>query len=244
MMSRGEVRNRVREAIPLGVKEFYFTGGEPFLHPELLEILADTLEDGPCTVLTNGTLFTPARIANLLRIGEGSRYSLELRVSLDGWRAEDHDPIRGPGTFARTLAGLRAASEAGLLPIVTATRGIEEEPGPLLERYRDVLRAAGVTRPRLKLLPIFQLGREITRSRPYQRFETLAGVRSDQIEPGRLQCSHCRAVGARGVFVCPLLVEEPGGFLGQRLDQALRPFALSHGACYTCHVTGMTCANG
>src|SRR5205809_5147246 len=56
LMPRDEVRARVAEALPLGVKEFYFTGGEPFLHPDLLDILEDTLAYGPCTVLTNGTL--------------------------------------------------------------------------------------------------------------------------------------------------------------------------------------------
>ncbi|HYM82240.1 MAG TPA: radical SAM protein, partial [Candidatus Limnocylindria bacterium] len=33
IMSRADVRGRVAEALGLGVKEFYFTGGEPFLHP-------------------------------------------------------------------------------------------------------------------------------------------------------------------------------------------------------------------
>ena len=46
------------------------------------------------------------------------------------------------------------------------------------------------------------------------------------------------------MFVCPLLVDEPGGRMGARLDEALGEFPLSHGACTTCYVTGMTCANG
>ena len=53
-----------------------------------------------------------------------------------------------------------------------------------------------------------------------------------------------RAVTARGVYVCPLLVDEPDGRMGDTLAAALGPFELRHGACYTCYVTGMTCANG
>src|SRR6266545_4417330 len=68
LMPREEVRARVAEALALGVKEFYFTGGEPFLHPDLLEILEDTLAHGPCTVLTNGTLFTRRRLEGLARL--------------------------------------------------------------------------------------------------------------------------------------------------------------------------------
>src|SRR5262245_50562174 len=43
LMTRAEVRARVAEGVGLGVKEFYFTGGEPFVHPEMIEILEDTL---------------------------------------------------------------------------------------------------------------------------------------------------------------------------------------------------------
>ena len=42
LMPRDEVRRHVADGVALGVKEFYFTGGEPFVHPALLEILADT----------------------------------------------------------------------------------------------------------------------------------------------------------------------------------------------------------
>jgi sulfatase maturation enzyme AslB (radical SAM superfamily) len=244
LMSRAEVRQRVAEALDLGVKEFYFTGGEPFLHAEMMEILADTHPHGPCTILTNGTLLTRARVAELRRHTDQGRYSLELRVSLDGWRAARHDRIRGAGSFERALAGLRAASDAGLLPIVTATYDVDDDLGALAARYRAMLRDAGIDRPRLKLLPLFRLGRESERTRPYQAFETLVGVPQDAIEPGRLQCSHCRAVTARGVYVCPLLVEAPGAWLGERLSDSLGPIPLDHDACYTCYVTGMSCGNG
>src|SRR5438552_6518653 len=46
----------LEESKGLGVKEYYFTGGEPFLHPRILEIVERTLAIGPATVLTNGTL--------------------------------------------------------------------------------------------------------------------------------------------------------------------------------------------
>lgn len=243
LMSRAEVAARVAEGRAMGVREFYFTGGEPFLHRELLEILADTLAHGPCTVLTNGTLFTRGRIAALARLSDASRHSLELRVSLDGDSAATHDAFRGAGTWARTLAGLRACEAAGLLPIVTVTRPDDQDPIAFRERVHARLKAEGLRRPRLKTLPMFRLGREAARSRGYADGETLAGLPPEQFDPTRLQCGACRAVTARGVFVCPLLVEEPAARMGDTLAMAARPFPLAHGACLTCHVSGMTCAN-
>ncbi|HTK30377.1 MAG TPA: radical SAM protein [Candidatus Saccharimonadaceae bacterium] len=243
LMTRAEVAARVAEALPLGVRECYFTGGEPFLHPDLLDILEDTLPHTPCTVLTNGTLFTAARVAALAELGERSRYSLEIRVSLDAPTAPEHDAFRGAGSFERALAGVRALTDAGLVPIVTVTETTGEDPLVLRRRVVAALEAAGVRRARIKLLPLFALGREVgRRGAPFAA--SLAGLGQDAFDATRLQCGHCRAVTSRGVFVCPLLVDEPGGRMGARLDETLKPFALAHSACVTCYATGMSCANG
>ena len=244
LMTRKEVRGRVAEGLRLGVKEFYFTGGEPFLHPEMIEILADTIASGPCTVLTNGTLFTRPRLEGLRRLTDSSRYTLEIRVSLDGWRAEDHDRIRGAGSFERAVTGLARLAEYELLPLVTVTQNSDEDPDAFRERYLAMLRGAGLPRPRLKVLPMFRLGRETGRTRGYTPEESLADLPPESFDPTRLQCHSCRAVSSRGVFVCPLLVDEDGAHMGERLDQALGPFELRHGACSTCYATGMTCGNG
>jgi molybdenum cofactor biosynthesis enzyme MoaA len=244
LLSRAEVRAQVADGLLLGVKEFYFTGGEPFLHPEMLEILADTLAHGPCTVLTNGTLFTTRRLEALRDLDERSRYAFELRVSLDGPTAAAHDRFRGAGSFALALEGLRRCAEAGLLPIVTVTHEAAEDTLALRDRYMTLLRAEGIRRPRVKMLPMFRIGREAGRTRGYLPAETLADLPRESFDPRRLQCSSCRAVTSHGVFVCPLLVDEPGARMGDRLGSALGPFRLVHGACHTCYVTGMTCANG
>src|SRR5690349_21021374 len=98
LMPRAEVARHVADGLGLGVKEIYFTGGEPFVHPEMIAILAETLEVAPATVLTNGTLLPARRIAALRRLSDQARYSLELRVSLDGASAAAHDRLRGAGS--------------------------------------------------------------------------------------------------------------------------------------------------
>src|SRR5947208_2576909 len=93
------VRRALEESVALGVKEYYFTGGEPFLHPDMTAILELTLRHGPATVLTNGTVLRDDWLRRLRRAEDGSPYSLEFRVSIDGPSAETNDPVRGPGTF-------------------------------------------------------------------------------------------------------------------------------------------------
>src|ERR1700747_2542927 len=99
MMTFDQFLPHLQDAVQLGVKELYFTGGEPFANRDLLKILEATLQVGPATVLTNATLFSPRVVNALGSVRDASIYSLELRVSMDGFSPETNDPIRGAGTF-------------------------------------------------------------------------------------------------------------------------------------------------
>jgi hypothetical protein len=48
-------------------------------------------------------------------------------------------------------------------------------------------------------------------------------------------------VTARGVYVCPILLDFPGARMGDTLAEASRPFELSYRACFTCHEQGLSC---
>jgi len=242
MLRLDEVRRHLADAVRLGVREYYFTGGEPFLNPEMEAILEETLKVGPATVLTNGLLLDPARCARLKALDDASDHSLDLRVSLDGYDAATNDPLRGEGTFERILGGVRNLVAAGLNPVITVTEACHEagtDDGK--ERFFALLRTLGVHRPRLKVLPVFQLGAEVERSGGYESWQRLRD--SDEPDGGwdHLQCSSCRMVTDQGVWVCPILVNEPAGKMGETLADTLGSFPLGHSACWTCHVYGVSC---
>jgi AdoMet-dependent heme synthase len=238
------VRRSLDESVALGVKEYYFTGGEPFLNPDMTAILELTLKYGPATVLTNGTVFKQDWLARLERAEKESLYSLEFRVSIDGFNAEENDPVRGPGTFERALHGIRQLLAHGFLPIITVTRTRDEEDDlRLIQGFLDVLRSNGYERPRLKLLPALRIGAEAKRGRGYREEERVTPEMMEGFDQGQLICQHSRIVTDRGVFVCPILIESPDARLGETLAESLRPFALRHQACYTCYQYGSICSN-
>ncbi|MEE8524647.1 MAG: hypothetical protein V3T72_12005, partial [Thermoanaerobaculia bacterium] len=110
-------------------------------------------------------------------------------------------------------------------------------------RFLELLAERGIERPRLKILPVFQLGSEAKRSGAYESWQRLREG-DDQAAGGswdHLQCSGCRMVTDRGVWVCPILVNEPEGRMGERLTDTLDGFPLEHPACWTCHVYGVSC---
>jgi molybdenum cofactor biosynthesis enzyme MoaA len=242
MLSLEDVKARLAEARSLGVREYYFTGGEPFLNPEILPILEETLKQGPATVLTNGLLLTPERSARLKALSDASEYSLDIRISIDGYTAETNDRIRGKGTFEKILAGIRSLAEAGVNPVLTVTEALEEAASPEgRENLLAWMRGLGLSRPRLKVLSLFRIGAETKRARAYEAWETLRDRQLTDEELEKLQCSSCRMVTSKGVYVCPILIDEPRARMGEALGETLRPFELAFASCFTCHAYGVTC---
>lgn len=242
LMSPEQVAPYLVEAARLGVKEYYFTGGEPFVNPDMEEILAAALRLGPCTVLTNGILINARRAAALRALSDASPYSLDIRLSLDGFDAAANDAIRGRGTYDRILEAAGHLAAAGLDPVVTVTEACGEAATAAgRARLLDLLGGLGLKRPRLKVMPLLRLGAESRRTRPYGEDESLRGMELGAGDFAALQCSTGRMVTAKGVYVCPILIESGEARLGSTLEASLRPFPLSHRACHTCHTQGLSC---
>ena len=240
MLSLADVEARLDEARTLGVREYYFTGGEPFLNRDMIPILAATLRQGPATVLTNGLLLRKEICRQLRGLADASEYSLDIRVSLDGFDAATHDAIRGAGVWERVMIGLRNLAEAGINPAITVTEaaeGVATSEGRA--RFLDLIRSFGFDKPRLKVLPLFRIGAEAARTRAYEDWERVAELSGEAA--ATLQCSTCRMVTSKGVYVCPILIDSNDARMGHSIAETLRPFPLAHGACHTCWVTGMTC---
>jgi len=105
-----DLKGIFEQAKELGLRSVKITGGEPFLHPEICEILpAMKAMDLDLGMETNGTL-----------IGEKEARALKeakvrFSVSLDGPCAEVHEALRGvKGAFERTLQGIEALRREGL----------------------------------------------------------------------------------------------------------------------------------
>ena len=103
------------------------------------------------------------------------------------------------------------------------------------------MRSIGLPRPRLKVLSLFRIGAEEKRLRAYESRETLSGRSLTDEQTEKLQCSSCRMVTSKGVYVCPILIDEPRARMGESLGETLRPFELAYSSCYTCHEYGVTC---
>ncbi len=65
----------------------------------------------------------------------------------------------------------------------------------------------------------------------------------EHYDESQLLCHSTRMVSGRGVHVCPILVDDPRGFMGDDLEASMRPYRLQAAACYTCYLYGSICSN-
>lgn len=234
----------MRESVDLGTREYYFTGGEPFLNPDMTDILIATLELGPATVLTNGTVLKDQWLERLREAETRSIFSLEFRVSIDGFTPAQNDPVRGAGTFQRAMDGVVKLVQFGFMPIITAVRtwNIDDDM-QMIRGFQEVLKQQGYPRPRLKILPTLQIGEEANRMFGYGVEDRVTAAMMNGYDQSQLVCNYSRIVTDRGIHVCPILIESPDSLLSQTLVDSIRPFSIKHGACSTCYQYGAICSN-
>jgi MoaA/NifB/PqqE/SkfB family radical SAM enzyme len=232
------------EADELGVRDYYITGGEVFLNPEIFQIFSAILRQGTLGILTNGTLLTEDTAKRLREIQDASPHPMQLRVSMESFDEAENNKIRGANAYRLAMAGIRNLARCGFSPILTVTRSWDEDLDPAMEKkFMELLRETGVTRPQVKILPGFLIGRLAESHRPYEEDERVTEKCFENYDIASLQCASSRMATGKGVYVCPILVDHEPARMGQTLKETLRSYPLAHPACYTCRVTGMTCKN-
>ncbi|MER5974290.1 cytosylglucuronate decarboxylase [Streptomyces sp. NPDC002055] len=141
------------EAVEAGVGYVRFTGGEPLMHRDVLELVRMGADHGMrMSLITNG-MFLPRFVDRLAEAGLA-----QVILSLDGSSGATHDVYRrSPGMFDAGLEGLKRARDLGILPRVNSVVGPHNyDQMPELQR---VLTEAGVQQWELSAI---KLGREIT----------------------------------------------------------------------------------
>ena len=116
-LSTTDIMRIIDEAKTLGVKRFYFTGGEPFLRHDIFTLINYITKDRELVILTNGTLITKEK-AERLALLKGKPF---LQISLEGSDAKIHDSMRGEGSFELAVNGIKNLIEAGIVPTITTT---------------------------------------------------------------------------------------------------------------------------
>ena len=251
-LERAEVAAYLREtlALGLGTEEIGFTGGEPFMNPDLPGMLADSLRAGfEALVLTNAMRPMMKRADELLELQARHGDKLTLRVSVDHFRPELHEEERGGRSWRPTLDGLRWLSQRGFRLHVAGRKRWGDDEATLRAGFAALFAAEGVrvdaySSRQLVLFPEMDAAAET----PEVTAEcwSLLGVR-----PMDMMCASSRMVvrrkGAPGpqVVSCTLLPYDAQFTLGARLADSLGSVPLNHPHCSRfCVLGGGKCSVG
>jgi hypothetical protein len=251
-LSRAEARAYLDELARLdhGTRTIGFTGGEPFMNPDLPGMLDDCLAAGyEALVLTNAMKpMTKCRAALLdLRARYGRR--LTLRVSIDHFRRELHEQERGRRSWQPTLDGVRWLCENDFAVTVAGRTRWGDAEAELRTGFAALFAAEGIAvdardPAALVLFP------EMDETAPVPEItEDCWGILG--VSPDAMMCASSRMVVKRkgadapAVVACTLLPYDPRFELGAHLADALGSVPLNHPHCAKfCVLGGGSCSGG
>jgi uncharacterized Fe-S cluster-containing radical SAM superfamily protein len=235
-------------ATDLPTSEIGFTGGEPFMNPEFLAMLTDSLKRGhEALVLSNAMKPMRRYEAELLGLREKFGSKLTIRVSLDHHTQAAHEAERGPRSWAPGLDGLRWLSANGFSIAVAGRMLPGESEADERAGYAALFAAEGVAVDaadpmRLVLFP------EMDESADIAEITTACWGILDK-NPADIMCATSRMVVHRKgepkprVAACTLIPYDPGFDMGETLAEASGEVSLNHPHCARfCVLGGASCS--
>jgi molybdenum cofactor biosynthesis enzyme MoaA len=244
-ITRADARPFIEEAVQLGVRQFSFTGGEPFIVKDFVKILGDAAAHRPCLVLTNGTAVVQKRLRQIAPLAAAPN-PVSFRISIDYADEARHDAGRGPGSFRGALAGMRALHALGFSVSLARQMSAGEDQAAVDGAFRALLEDHGLPgTTRIVAFPDFGLPGDV-RSVPTITEDCMTRYHTEATRRA-FMCAFSKMVikrdGQMRVYACTLVDDDPGYDLGGTLAAALsQRITLAHHRCYACFRYGSSCS--
>lgn len=233
-----------------GVREIAFTGGEPFMNPEMIEMTEASLKRGyDVLILTNAMrpMMRKSMKAGIERLVDAYGDKLTLRISLDHFSAEVHDAERGEGAFEKSLVGMRWLKEIGARMAVAGRTIWTKDEAEAREAYAALFAREGfdIDAQNPGMTVLFP---EMDETVDVPEITTACwGILNKS--PDAVMCASSRMVVKRkgaakpAVLACTLLPYDPQFELGESLAEAEGAVQLNHPHCAKfCVLGGASCS--
>lgn len=252
-LERSDVAPFLKEIIDnknsrIKTKRIGFTGGEPFLNPNMFEILEETFENSlSALVLTNAYKVIFRSEKKFLSLKEKYNDLLSLRVSLDHYSAEVHEKERGAGTFLPTMKAIKWLFDEGFHLSIAGRSLTGESDEAARNGYQKLLTDSGIhlelSSENLVIFPEMDAMEDV----PEITVDCWGILKKT---PMQQMCSSERMIvkkkGAEKAQVqaCTLLAYAEEFNMGATLEEAFKPVYLNHPFCAKfCVLGGASCSS-
>ncbi|WP_018997711.1 radical SAM protein [Hirschia maritima] len=230
--------------------EIGFTGGEPFLAPQMIEMLEEALVRGHnVLLLTNAMqpMMRPRVMDGLISLRERFNDKLTIRVSLDHFSAKVHDQERGKQSFEIAMTGLRWLAQ-NQFHITIAGRALYNECEETARSgYSALFVSENFSIDANDPVSLVLFPEMLPNSDPPEITTECWGILDKS--PSEIMCSNQRMVVKRKgeklptVIPCTLLPYDQRFNMGQTLKEARKAVPLNHSYCATfCVLGGGSCS--
>lgn len=240
-----DVKPYLHEALELGVEQFSFTGGEPFVVREFVDILKYAVQFRPCLVLTNGTDALLKRLNQLLPL-TSAKHSVSFRISIDWPDKERHDEGRGTGTFDQAVESIVKLQSAGFKVSLARQMVNGEDMESVTAAYRQLMKRAGYLGDiNIVAFPDFSPPGQ-NADVPFVSQDCMTRYQNEASRR-KFMCAFSKMVikkdGKMRVYACTLVDDDDGYDQGANLRSAVdERVLLQHHRCYSCFAYGSSCS--
>lgn len=218
------------------IEEIYLCGGEPFLHRDINNIIRQCLKYTNVTMVTNGTLINDKKARFLRQIEQDNDYELIFRISLEHYTELKNDEIRGKGSFRKIVSGIENLTNHGFNPIISVVNIWEEDEESLRDGFINLLSKLDFqpTDINIKIIPPIKAGEYEKNYSCYTEDDIVTEEGIKNCDTTRFDCANSRVVTEDGIYVCPSLLNDPRGKIGNTILESSKKFYLEPAICYTC----------
>jgi uncharacterized Fe-S cluster-containing radical SAM superfamily protein len=235
-----------RDRLP--TKLIGFTGGEPFMNPDIIAMLQAVLSRGlDALVLTNAMKPLHKLRADLLTLRQRYGDKLTIRVSIDHHDPAIHEQERGRRSWAPALDGLIWLARNGFKIDVAGRRFTGETEQSLREGFAALFAAHEIPIDaqdpvRLMLFPEMEPERDVPEITTHC-WDILGKSPDDVMCSGSRMVVKRRDAATPVVLACTLLAYDPRFEMGTTLAEASAPASLNHPFCASfCVLGGASCS--
>lgn len=240
-----DVKPYIDNAVAMGVEQFSFTGGEPFLVKDIIDILDYASRYKPVLVLTNGTDPLLKRLKKLVKLLDNA-HPISLRVSFDHLDPSKHDAQRGKGNFNKALAGLRALHQHGFHISIARHMDQDEDSDAINLGFKRLFALNGLPQDLLIVaFPDFLAPGALPHV-PHISQHCMTEYHNEQSR-NKFMCHSSKMLvkreGKMKIYACTLVDDDLEYELGDDLIQAQKQqISMKHHRCYSCFNYGSSCS--